>query len=271
MSYTSIFAGGRSARIKVTLDNQGSPAIDTTMAIGGSAPFTGGIHDHSYILSVDSFGNIKVVLSTDNPEGPIVRIECYPGETFSQAQFAYLSIGTSGSVTVLNGQTYSDGVVIDSSHIYSNFAGNPWTTLSPAPTSSFGGQVQYFVSKTTGWLALALGPVVQLPPVIVAPNETLTTAINTPVSVTPVITADGVATAPDSLAVTQPTHGVATVAGATITYTPATLYYGADSFTYTATIAGVTSSAATVSVTVPPPPPPRKRLQFDVQIDEDVV
>ncbi|WP_447513551.1 Ig-like domain-containing protein, partial [Clostridioides difficile] len=51
-----------------------------------------------------------------------------------------------------------------------------------------------------------------------------------------------------SITVTSgPTHGSFVVAGDTVTYTPAATYYGADSFTYTATGPGGTSAPATVS------------------------
>jgi hypothetical protein len=53
-----------------------------------------------------------------------------------------------------------------------------------------------------------------------------------------------------------PSHGSTSVAGDTVTYTPANGYYGADSFTYIATGPGGTSAAATVSVTVAAPPAP---------------
>ncbi len=53
---------------------------------------------------------------------------------------------------------------------------------------------------------------------------------------------------------TAPTNGTATASGTTITYTPNTGYAGPDSFTYTATNAGGTSSPATVTITVVDPP-----------------
>ena len=248
MSFVSIFDGGRSVRIKVTLDNQATPAIDTSLAMGGSAPFTGGVNGHSYILSVDNFGNTKVVLATDNPEGPIVRIEFYPAEPLVQAQFDYLSIGTAGSTTVQQGQTYVDGVVTDPTYIHAN------TNMVPVPTSTYGAQINYFVGKTAGWMALALGPVVQPPPpVIAAPDESLTVLAGQAGIVTPIITSDGTPVAPGSLAiVTQPTHGAASVSGATLQHTPAAGYYGPDSFTYTATVGGLVSNVGTVTVTVAP-------------------
>ena len=55
---------------------------------------------------------------------------------------------------------------------------------------------------------------------------------------------------------TPPAHGTATVNGLAIEYTPTTGYYGADSFTYTATNAGGTSAQAAVSITVAAPSAP---------------
>ena len=60
-----------------------------------------------------------------------------------------------------------------------------------------------------------------------------------------------------SLAVASgPAHGSASISGTTATYTPASGYYGSDSFTYTATGPGGTSSPATVGVTVATPAAP---------------
>ena len=55
---------------------------------------------------------------------------------------------------------------------------------------------------------------------------------------------------------TGPDHGTVTVDGLSLTYTPASGYYGADNFTYTATNGDGTSTPATVTVTVGPPPAP---------------
>ncbi|MDR3003531.1 MAG: putative Ig domain-containing protein, partial [Acidovorax sp.] len=51
----------------------------------------------------------------------------------------------------------------------------------------------------------------------------------------------------------QATQGTATASGTSISYTPAAGYSGADSFQYTASNAGGSSSAATVSITVTAP------------------
>ena len=55
---------------------------------------------------------------------------------------------------------------------------------------------------------------------------------------------------------TQPAHGTVSLAGSVATYTPANLYYGSDSFTYTVTGPGGTSAPGTISVTVGLPAAP---------------
>lgn len=71
--------------------------------------------------------------------------------------------------------------------------------------------------------------------------------------------------------VDQPTHGVLSGAGASITYTPAQDYFGADSFTFTVFDGTQTSSAATVSITVTPISDPPVADNQNVTINEDEV
>ncbi len=68
------------------------------------------------------------------------------------------------------------------------------------------------------------------------------TAVDLTASITGVHTSIAVASAP--------AHGTTSIAGDVVTYTPTAGYFGADSFTYTATGPGGTSAPATVSVTV---------------------
>ncbi|HLZ66155.1 MAG TPA: putative Ig domain-containing protein [Aliidongia sp.] len=87
-------------------------------------------------------------------------------------------------------------------------------------------------------------------PIPVAAAVTATTpanirvAINVGASVTGPITTVAVAS--------NPAHGTAVPSGVNIVYTPATNFFGTDSFTYTATGPGGTSAPATVTVTVTP-------------------
>jgi outer membrane autotransporter protein len=57
---------------------------------------------------------------------------------------------------------------------------------------------------------------------------------------------------------TRPAHGIAIANGLRVTYTPATDYFGADSFTYSAVGVTGNSSPATVSITIVGRPDPRQ-------------
>ena len=92
----------------------------------------------------------------------------------------------------------------------------------------------------------------------VAQPQAVETDEGVPVGITLVGTdADG---DPLTYSVAQPAHGVVSGSGATVTYTPAAGFSGADSFTFTVSDGEATSAAATVSVTVrdvvPPNTPP---------------
>lgn len=96
--------------------------------------------------------------------------------------------------------------------------------------------------------------------VIAVPNPPVAGAVNATVgynaSATSIAAALSGGTA-DSVAIgTGPSHGAVSVSGLGFVYTPDTGYFGADSFTYTATNDGGTSAPATVSVTVSTPPAP---------------
>jgi len=79
-------------------------------------------------------------------------------------------------------------------------------------------------------------------------SSSLTVAYNAAATNVPLTLSGG---APTSLAIGMPpANGTAIVSGTTITYQPNAGYAGPDSFTYTATNSGGTSTPATVSVTV---------------------
>lgn len=96
--------------------------------------------------------------------------------------------------------------------------------------------------------------------VIAAPNPPVAGDVSTMVnygSTNNPITATLTGGTTDSIAVaTSPAHGAVTVSGLGFLYTPAADYFGADSFTYTASNGGGASGPATVSITVGTPPAP---------------
>ncbi|WP_168356317.1 putative Ig domain-containing protein [Lysobacter enzymogenes] len=82
----------------------------------------------------------------------------------------------------------------------------------------------------------------------VAVDDSASTQANQAVTVNVIANDTGIIT---SVAVASaPAHGTATPSGTTVVYTPASNYFGSDSFTYTATGPGGTSAPATVTVTV---------------------
>ncbi|MGA0588092.1 Ig-like domain-containing protein [Dyella sp. KRB-257] len=96
-----------------------------------------------------------------------------------------------------------------------------------------------------------------------ATDETLVVASNTTNNpVTTGVTQQGSPVTPDSLAIaTQPLHGSAAVQAGAIIYTPAAGYVGADSFTYTGTVAGTVSTPGTVTIDV--------QTNFNCDCDDD--
>ncbi len=93
---------------------------------------------------------------------------------------------------------------------------------------------------------LRLGTTIQPP---VANNQSVTTNENASVAITLTATQAN----NDSLTyavATQPAHGTLSGTAPNLTYTPATNYYGPDSFTFAAKDGTVVSNTATASITV---------------------
>lgn len=117
-----------------------------------------------------------------------------------------------------------------------------------APGNAYTFTVTATNSTGTGSPSAASNSVVVVPVLVAAPVSA-TVAYGAATSVALDITGT-----PTSVAIASaPAHGTAVVSGTTISYTPAAGYAGPDSFTYTASDAYSTSTAATVSITVSAP------------------
>src|SRR5262249_53231041 len=120
----------------------------------------------------------------------------------------------------------------------------------------------FFGTDTLGFAGVGLGGVSPTqtltitvsppgPPVVTA--RTVSVPYNTAVPIDLTSNVSGVFT---SIAITtQPTHGTPTLSGNVATYKPANGYTGSDTFSFTATGPGGTSSPADVSLTVQTAPP----------------
>ncbi|MEG0182733.1 MAG: putative Ig domain-containing protein [Stenotrophomonas sp.] len=208
-------------------------AVSGTPTTVGSYAFT--------VRATDGFG-----FSGDQAYTVVVSA---PVIVFNQSTLAGAQVGVAYSQTVtasggsggfsyaLSAGALPPGIALSSAGVISGTptaAGSYNATLTA--TDSFG---------FSGSQAFTLG-VNQPVPVVV--NETAATTANTPVSIEVTANDTGPIT---SIAVAQaPAHGVATVNGLQVLYTPAANFFGNDSFTYIATGPGGSSAPATVSVTV---------------------
>ncbi len=150
---------------------------------------------------------------------------------------------------VVNGAYTSVAVAASPVHGTATASG---TSITYAPTSGYSGSDSFTYTASNGAAISAPATV----SVAVAPKANnvngFSVAFNSmanavPLSVAGAYTAAAVAS--------LPAHGSVAVSGTAITYTPTTAYYGADSFTYTASNAVAASPPATASVTVNTPPP----------------
>ncbi|WP_236585435.1 putative Ig domain-containing protein [Dyella sp. EPa41] len=216
-------------------------ALSSAGPISGT-PTTAGSFNFT-VKVTDGFGFIATQAYTIAVNAPTIVFTrtTLPGGQVAVAYSQTVSAGGgSGSYTYsLTAGSLPPGVALSSSGALSGTptaAGNYSFTVTATDGLGFTGSQAYTVSINQ--------------PVPVAVNDTATTPANSPVT----ITVTGNDTGPiTSTAVAQaPAHGSATVNGLNVVYTPASNYFGSDSFTYTATGPGGTSAPATVSVTVTP-------------------
>ncbi len=128
------------------------------------------------------------------------------------------------------------------------------TSMTYAPAPGYAGidRFTYTASNEGGTSAPGTVTVtVTPPPAPTAADRSVTTAYGIPTGVDLSGAIGGVHTG--VAIVSAPAHGTASVGGDVVTYTPTAGYYGADSFTYTATGPGGLSAAATVTIAIGAP------------------
>ena len=160
------------------------------------------------------------------------------------------SIDITLSASDVDGDSLTYSIVDDSSHGTVTLSGN---TATYTPVTNYNGADSFTfkandgtVDSNTATVSITISAVNNAP---VASDQSVTTPEDTSVEITLSATdVDG-----DSLTysiVGDPSHGTVTLSGNTATYTPATNYNGADSFTFKANDGTVDSNTATVSITV---------------------
>jgi len=229
------------------------PAHGTTSVAGDVVTYTptsGYFGSDSFTYTATGPGGTSaaatVTLTVANPPAPTVAAAS-ANVSFNTAKAIDLSGSITGvhtAITVASGPAHGTTSVAGDIVTYTPTSGYfgsdsfTYTATGPGGTSS--------AATVTLTVATPAAPTVAA----ASANVTYNTAkaIDLSGSITGVHTAITVASGP--------AHGTTSVAGDVVTYTPTSGYIGSDSFTYTATGPGGTSSAATVTLTVAAPPAP---------------
>lgn len=284
-TYTAAGPGGTSSPATITV-NVATPAaptannasINTAYNTAGSISLSiGGVYSSISIVAGASHGTASVSGSTASytPTAGYYGSDSFtymatgPGGSSSPAtvtvNVATPAAPTAGNVSINTAYNTAGSTSLSISGVYSStalasnaangMASISGTTASYTPNSGFYGSdsFTYTASGPGGSSAPATVTVsVATPGTPVANNASIGTAYNTAGSTSLSIGGVYSSTALASIA----SHGTASISGTTASYTPNSGYYGSDSFTYTATGPGGTSSPATVSVSVGTPAAP---------------
>lgn len=273
-SVSTIVAYGSSGNV-ITLNLGGGAAASVAIAsapANGTATASG--TSISYTPNAGYSGSDTFTYTATNAGGTsaaaTVTITVSPQLPVAGAVTATVAFGSSGNAIALNlsgGAATSVAVASAPAHGTATASG---TSIAYTPTAGFSGSdtFTYTVTGAGGTSAPATVTITVNPQAPVAGNVSLTVDVNSTNNVVPLSLSGGAAA---SVAVaTAPSHGVATVSGTSITYTPTAGYIGADSFTYTATNATATSAPGTVTLLVQSRPDPTKDAEVTGLINAQV-
>jgi uncharacterized protein YhjY with autotransporter beta-barrel domain len=169
-----------------------------------------------------------------NPAAPVFK----PSGTFtvsatgtgSSSPLVFAIASSSGSVCSIQGGTVTT-LAAGTCNVTANQAGDGSHNAAPQAT---------------------LAVTISNPPPPTVTNANATTNYNTAATINLSSSITGIDVTSVAIA-KAPQHGAVTVSGESVTYTPASTFYGGtDSFTYTATNPGGTSSPATVTIAIAP-------------------
>jgi hypothetical protein len=242
VSWTNAFDLG-ACMVEVYQVSTGTASYSGTLGKGQGADLT--LSTWNMHIAVSSAGVVTLTNTSGTGLEVDVGVRVLPSYVLSSMAGARATLPTSASGsgdasangTTLAGFTNGDGSVDLS-------AQDPYNRIEAQTNTIGSSSASVVVQFTPEFLGTP-----------VAPNETLTVdASSTNNAIAPAVTQGGVAVTPDSLTiVSDPSHGTASVSGASLLYTPNANFVGSDSFTYQANVGGVGSNVATVSVTVKVP------------------
>ncbi len=249
-------SGGAAASITITAN----PAHGTVSVSGAAVTYTPtagytGADSFTYTAAntggTSSAATVSLTVATPSSGAPPAPVAAASSQTVAAGSTSdpialKLSGGAAASISITTNPTHGTVSVSGTSVTYTPTAGYTGADSFTYTATNAGGTSSAATVSLTVAVASSGAPPA---PVAAASSETVFSgSSNDPIA----LSLSGGKAA--SIAITaNPTHGTVSVSGTSVTYTPTAGYTGADSFTYTATNAGGTSAAATVSLTVATP------------------
>ncbi|RZA16244.1 MAG: hypothetical protein EOP93_15515, partial [Lysobacteraceae bacterium] len=240
------YSGTAEANGTVTVIVDGTPAGTTT---------ANGAGNWSFMQAADGAGNTSPASATSNftidttaPNAPVITAPADGATVTTLAPTITGSAEAGATVTIYVDGSVAGTAVANGSSSWSMGSaplGQGTHNVKARATDAVGNTS---TDSATNTFVVALAPVAADSSGVAVGYDSSGTAIDLSSSITGVHTSIAIGTAP--------AHGTVSIASDVITYTPTAGYYGADSFTYTATGPGGTSNAATVGLTVATPAAP---------------
>ncbi len=235
-------------------------------ATGGVAPYTFSILAGALPVgvSLNSAGAVSGIPRSDGNFSVTIRASDSNGQTASKVYTFAIAPATvvitpatlPGGVvgTAYNQSLSSSGGIapytyaIASGNLPVGLALSSAGAISGTPTTAGSYTANIRSTDDAGYNTTAPYTIVVADAVPVAVNDSASTMSNQPVTINVIANDTGIITA--VAVASAPSHGTATASGTNVVYTPASNYFGSDTFTYTASGPGGTSAPATVTVTV---------------------
>jgi len=243
-------SGGTSGGTSVTITGTNLDSA-TAVTIGGVAAtvVSNSATSITATTGVHAAGAVDVAVTTANGTGTLPGAFTYTAPLPTITSITPSSGTTAGGTSItINGTNLSGGTVTIGGTAATVTATTASSITATTPSSVTSGAKDVVVT-VSGNSVTSTGGYTYVTPAT-ASAVTATLAYNATSANIPLTTGN----TPTSVAVsTQATHGTAVATGTTIAYTPTTGYFGTDTFYYTATNAGGTSSPVTATITISPP------------------